>query len=229
MKKLGIFIGILSVIAIMILTLIPSLKESFGLISTFGVLSILVSTYIYFEKSKIGVKEIAFLGTLSGFIAMSRVVFAPLPNVKPVTFLVAATGYVFGVYEGFIVGATSAFLSNIFFGQGPWTPWQMFSWGLVGAISGVLGNKNKERNMGILKFSILCFIFGFMFDWIMNIWHIVVFLKTTNAIEILGVFISGLPFDILHGGGSFIFSMIFYEKILKIFKRYRKKLYVKRI
>ncbi|SHJ98079.1 energy-coupling factor transport system substrate-specific component [Clostridium amylolyticum] len=222
MKKLSVFLSISVILMLMVFTFNKNLQESFTILSTFGIFLLLFFSYFYFEKSMLGTKEIAIIATLSAFIAVSRMVFAPLPNVKPVTFLVALSGYVFGPFEGFIIGSSSAFISNIFFGQGPWTPWQMFSWGLIGAISGFWGKKNSD--VSALKFSIVCFFYGFMFDWIMNLWFVLGFVKPITFESVAFAYVSGLTFDILHGGGSFIFSIIFYDSFLKVLNRYKKRL-----
>lgn len=222
MKKISLIITSLIILVLMILTLQKDIQNSFALLSTLGVLGILFLSYFYFEKSMLGTKEIAVIATLSAFTAISRIAFAPIPNVKPVTFLVALSGFVFGPYEGFLIGSTSAFLSNIFFGQGPWTPWQMFSWGLVGIISGIWGRKGKR--VRALKFSIICFIYGFMFDWIMNFWYVLGFVKPITIQSVIMAYMSGLTFDILHGGGSFIFSIIFYDSFIDVLLRYKRRL-----
>lgn len=222
MKKISLIITSLIILVLMILTLQKDIQNSFALLSTLGVLGILFLSYFYFEKSMLGTKEIAVIATLSAFTALSRIAFAPIPNVKPVTFLVALSGFVFGPYEGFLIGSTSAFLSNIFFGQGPWTPWQMFSWGLVGIISGIWGRKGKR--VSSLKFSIICFIYGFMFDWIMNFWYVLGFVKPITIQSVIMAYLSGLTFDILHGGGSFIFSIIFYDSFIDVLLRYKRRL-----
>ncbi len=222
MKKLIITFTAVIVIFLMLITLNKDMQTGISLIITLGVFFILFMSYFYFEKSNSGTKEIAIIATLSAFAAVSRMAFAPIPNVKPVTFLVALSGFVFGPYEGFLIGSTTAFLSNIFFGQGPWTPWQMFSWGLVGILSGIWGKRKK--GVSAVTFSIICFIFGFMFDWIMNIWYVSAFIKPISIKSIIGAYIAGFTFDILHGGGSFIFSIIFYDSFLPVLKRYKMKL-----
>lgn len=224
MKKIIIIITSVVIIFLMFLTLHKDAQTGISLISTLGVFLILFMSYFYFEKSSMGTKEIAIIATLSAFTAVSRIVFAAIPNVQPVTFLTALTGFVFGPYEGFLVGSTSAFLSNIFCGQGPWTPWQMFSWGLVGIICGFWGKRDKE--VSAMKFSIVCFLFGFMFDWIMNIWCVIGFVKPINIQTIIGAYLAGLTFDILHGGGSFIFSIIFYDSFLPVLQRYKRRLFI---
>ncbi|AWI05895.1 ECF transporter S component [Clostridium drakei] len=222
MKKLIITFTAVIVIFLMLITLNKDMQTGISLIITLGVFFILFMSYFYFEKSNSGTKEIAIIATLSAFAAVSRMAFAPIPNVKPVTFLVALSGFVFGPYEGFLIGSTTAFLSNIFFGQGSWTPWQMFSWGLVGILSGIWGKRGK--GVSAVTFSIVCFVFGFMFDWIMNIWYVSAFIKPISIKSIIGAYIAGFTFDILHGGGSFIFSIIFYDSFLPVLKRYKMKL-----
>ena len=72
------------------------------------------------------------------------------------------SGLVFGPFNGFIIGATTAFVSNIFLGQGPWTLYQMMAWGIIGVLSGFLGLKNKKPSK--LSFSIILFLFKLISD-----------------------------------------------------------------
>lgn len=212
------------IFVLMVFSLNRSLQDSFMIVCSIGVFIIILLSYFYLEKSSLGTKEIAIIATLSAFTAMSRIVFVAIPNVKPVTFLVALSGFVFGPYEGFLVGSTSAFLSNIFFGQGPWTPWQMFSWGVIGGVAGYWGKKNSK--VSVMKFSIVCFLFGFMFDWIMNIWNIIGFVKPITLNSIILTYLTSLTFDIMHGASSFIFSIIFYESFLAVLQRFKRKLQI---
>lgn len=184
----------------------------------------LILSYLYFEKNSMGTKEIAIIATLSAFAALGRVVFTPFPNIKPTTFIVAISGYVFGPFEGFLIGSNAAFISNIFMGQGPWTPWQMFAWGIIGVICGMLGKKNKQ--MSSLKFSLLCFMFGFLFDWIVELWFVAGGLKVVTLSSVLIAYLAGINLDILHAVSSFIFSIIFYDNFLKVLNRYKKRLQI---
>ncbi|AZV57181.1 ECF transporter S component [Clostridium sp. AWRP] len=224
MKKLIIIITAIIIVVLMALTVKSDFQTGVSSMCMIGVFVILFMSYFYFEKSNAGTKEIAIIATLSAFATVGRIAFAPIPNVKPVTFLVALTGFVFGPYEGFLVGSTTAFLSNIFFGQGPWTPWQMFSWGLVGIIAGFWGKRGKK--VSAFKFSVVCFLFGFMFDWIMDLQYVIGFIKPLNFWTFIGGYVSGLTFDVLHGGSSFIFSIIFYGSFLPVFQRYKRKLII---
>ena len=85
--------------------------------------------FAWYERARPTAKVIALVATLAALAALGRAAFAPLPNVKPTTDIVLLTGYVLGGAPGFAVGAVAALASNLFFGQGPFTPWQMAGWG----------------------------------------------------------------------------------------------------
>ena len=201
-------------------------KSYFGTIITIYVVFILFISYLYFEKSKKGVHEIAIIATISSFAAISRVPFASIPNVQPVTFIVSLAGLVFGVYDGFLIGATTAFISNIFLGQGPWTPWQMLSWGIVGAISGLIGKSHKQVNTKIFAF--INFLFGFLFGAIMNLWHLMGYVKVISIESILLTYSSSAYFDLLHGIGNVLFVLIFYKSFYKILFRFYRRTHYKK-
>ncbi len=98
---------------------------------------LLGAVFVALEQRSLSVADIAVVGALAAFSAALRIPFAALPSIQPCTFLILLTGYVYGPRLGFLVGAVTPLASNFFLGHGPWTPWQMFAWGLVG-VSGVL-------------------------------------------------------------------------------------------
>lgn len=221
MKKLIVYFSIAVMVTLLMLSFKFGSADKFPAIITASLLLVIFISYFYFEKSSMGTKEIALIATLSAFAAVARVPFAVIPNVQPTTFLVALSGYAFGAYEGFLVGSSAAFISNIFLGQGPWTPWQMFAWGLVGFISGIIGRK---KIMKTEIFSVICLLYGFMFDWIMNLWHVIGFIRPITIKTVFLAYLSGFTFDIMHAAGNFIFSMIFFESFLKVLLRFKRRL-----
>ena len=98
--------------------------------------AVIVVGFVWYERTHPTTRVLALVATLAAMAALGRVAFAALPNVKPTTDIVLIAGYVLGGAPGFMVGAVAALASNLFFGQGPWTPWQMVGWGGVGAASG---------------------------------------------------------------------------------------------
>src|SRR5437763_10497747 len=102
-------------------------------IAAFTILGVaLVAGLGWYERSKPDARIVALVGTLAAFAALGRIAFAALPNVKPTTDIVLIAGYALGGGPGFVVGALAGLTSNFFFGQGPWTPWQMAAWGATG-------------------------------------------------------------------------------------------------
>src|SRR3954451_14382782 len=90
--------------------------------------------FAWYEHRRPTTRVVALVAALAALAALGRVAFAPLPNVKPTTDIVLLSGFVLGGAPGFAVGAVGALASNLVFGQGPWTPWQMTAWGLIGVI-----------------------------------------------------------------------------------------------
>ncbi|MCR4963803.1 MAG: ECF transporter S component [Firmicutes bacterium] len=87
------------------------------------------------------------IAVMAALAVVGRTLFAivPLPNFKPMTAVIMITAVSFGPEVGFLTGALAGFISNFIFGQGPWTPWQMFCWGGIGFLTGLLHNAGVFR------------------------------------------------------------------------------------
>ena len=119
---------------------------NWAIISAVIILAAIMAVFLSYERQGVNVKEISLIATMATLAAVMRVPFAAIISVQPTTFIVMITGYVFGARAVFMVGAIGAFFSNIFLGQGPWTPWQMLAWGLAGWTMGLLGKGQKGFN-----------------------------------------------------------------------------------
>ena len=107
--------------------------------------------FLVFEKKKPQARELVPIAVMAALGVVGRTLFSliPLPNFKPVSAIVIITAVAFGPETGFLTGALTGFLSNFIFGQGPWTPWQMFCWGMIGFVAGLLENRGffrRDRN-----------------------------------------------------------------------------------
>lgn len=195
---------------------------NYGLILGFCLVIIFVIVILFYEKRKISIKEISLLATLSGLAGISRVPFAAIPNVQPTTFLVIISGHVFGPFYGFMVGFIATLISNGFLGHGPWTPWQMLSWGLAGFSAGIVGKFNK--NPSRLFLSIFAFCWGFLFDYIMNLWHFLTFIYPHTLKSFITVYSLSFYFDLMHALGNFGFMYFFGRDFVTILKRFKERL-----
>jgi len=200
-------------------------RQGWGLLSAEIMLAALAFFYWGFEQGKASSREIALIAVLGAVAAIGRIPFAALPNVQPTTFMVIVCGFVFGPRAGFMVGSTAALVSNFFLGQGPWTPWQMFTWGLAGASAGLI--KIVYPNIGTSGMSVFNFVWGYFFGWIMNLWFWTAFIQPLNWQSFVATYASSFWFDTFHAAGNAAFYLLFGASFTIILKRFRRKLKIR--
>lgn len=153
-----------------------------------------------YEASRPALRQVMPTATLAGLAAAGRILFAPIPDVKPVSAIAIVAGAALGRREGFMVGALAALVSNFFFGQGAWTPWQMYAWGLVGYLAGVLGGHGLFERRGVL------YTYGFasalMYGAILNGWYVIGYVEPITWPAVVAAYAAGLPWDCLHGAAT---------------------------
>lgn len=123
--------------------------------------------FFRFERRENTPRELAVVAVMTALCAAGRFLFAWLPGFKPVTALTVITGVWLGPEAGFAVGALSAVLSNVYFGQGPWTPFQMAAWGLLGFLAGVLARPLKKSRVALCFYGAAA---GVLYSAAMDVW-----------------------------------------------------------
>jgi len=199
-------------------------RQGWGLLSAEIMFLVLILFYWGFEQGKTSSREIALIAMLSAIAAAGRIPFAALPNVQPTTLIVIISGFVFGPQAGFAVGSTAALVSNFFLGQGPWTPWQMFAWGLAGASAGLL--KAIFPAAGRKWLVVFCFFWGYLYGWIMNIWSWAAFIRPLNWQTFLAAYSASFFFDTLHAAGNALFCAALGNSLVRMLRRFQRKLTV---
>ena len=192
-------------------------------ISLLIILETMIPFCMVFEGRKPKARELIVISVLCAIATIGRAAFFMLPQFKPVTFLVIIAGVCFGGETGFLVGAVTGFVSNFFFGQGPWTPWQMFAFGIIGFIAGILFKKGFLRKT---KAS-LC-IFGFLatlviYGGIMNPTSIIMWQNKITWEMLLSAYIMGIPFDLIHALGTVFFLWFISEAMIDKLERIKIK------
>jgi energy-coupling factor transport system substrate-specific component len=182
--------------------------------------AVLVVGFVWYERTHPTTRVIALVATLAAMAALGRVAFAALPNVKPTTDIVLIAGYTLGGAPGFMVGAVAALASNLFFGQGPWTPWQMVGWGGVGLLGAGLA-RVAGRELGRIPLAAACGVAGFAFGAVMNVSTWVTFSGDHTAAKLVAFSSTSLPFDIAHATGNVAFCLAFGPALVRALKRYR--------
>ena len=179
--------------------------------------------FLIFEGRKPQARELVILSVLSALAIGGRAVFFALPGFKPVAAMVILTGVAFGPEAGFMVGTMTMFCSNVLFGQGPWTPWQMFAIGIIGLLSGVLFRKGLLHRD---RFSLCAFgglaIF-LIYGGIMNPASILMYQPNPTWKMILTACITGVPADAIHALATVLFLWFLSEPMLEKLDRVKVK------
>ena len=190
-------------------------------------LAIIVETmlpfFLIFEGRKPQARELVILSVLSALAIGGRAVFFAMPGFKPVAAMVILTGVAFGAEAGFMVGAMTMFCSNVLFGQGPWTPWQMFAMGIMGLLAGICFRKgilHRERfSLSIFGGLVTFLIYG----GIMNPASVLMYQSNPDWQMILTAYITGVPADAIHALATAMFLWFLSEPMLEKLDRVKVK------
>ena len=150
-----------------------------------------------FEASRPPLRQLMPTAVLAATAAAGRVLFAPIPDVKPVSAIAVIAGATLGRRSGFMVGAVAALVSNFFVGQGSWTPWQMYAWGLVGYLGGVIADRGLLERGGVLY--AWGFLSALMYGAILNGYYVLGFVRPLTWPSVLAAYAAGFPLDCVHG------------------------------
>lgn len=164
-------------------------------------------------------KEVTMIATLAAAAAAGRVLLAPVPDVQPLTDIAIVSGVALGARAGIGVGATAAFVSNFFLGQGLWTPWQMLAWGGCGAAGAALAPLLRRR----IPFAVTCFVLGYAYGFVLDFWNWYGFYPHTWA-SFLARQAAGFPFDTAHALGNLALALAAGPELRRLLERYGKRL-----
>lgn len=218
--------------SLIILILIP-LTILFGMLylddRKYYFISMLIIIYtmlpfiMIFESREPQGRELVLIAVLTAIGVAGRGAFYMLPQFKPVVAIVIITGVSLGSESGFLVGALVGFVSNFFFGQGPWTPWQMFSFGIIGFLAGVLFQKNiiKKNKVSLCIYGGLATFF--IYGGIMDFASLMMFTSRFSWKALLLTYGSGLWFNLIHAGATVFFLYIISDSMIEKIDRIKIK------
>lgn len=174
-----------------------------------------------FEKRRPKARELVPIAVMAAIAAVGRFAFAALPQFKPIVAIVIITALAFGPEAGFLTGAIAMLASNFLFGQGPWTPWQMFCCGIIGFLAGLL------RQNGFLKHKwsvcLFGFLSGYLYGVIVDIWTVSAFTSRITWQSVLAVYASGFSFNTILAAATAFFLFIMEKPMAKKLERLKTK------
>ena len=176
-----------------------------------------------FERKKPGTKDVVILSVMISLGAVGRLVFFMIPQFKPCAAIVIITGIMLGKQAGFLSGVMTAFISDMFFGMGPWTLWQMIGFGLIGLISAIIFNQERIEKMGGFAKLILC-TYGFLITFLlygllMDTATVFMVTDKPKLSTFIATYSAGIVFNMIHGISTFIFLYLMANPLSKKIKR----------
>lgn len=199
------------------LTLILGTKLSgraYYVTSTLVILEILIPFLLAFEGRKPQARELVVIAVLCALAVASRAAI-PIPNFKPTYAVIMLSGIAFGPEAGFLVGAVTAFASNFFYGQGAYTPWQMFAYGAGGMLAGFVFRKKwlprEPLAMGIFGYLVVLVFIGPILDTC----SVFLTLPEISLKSAWPLYISGFPVNLSQGACTFLTMLLFGRPLLE--------------
>lgn len=198
-------------------------NRKYYLVSMLVIVLAMLPFAVKFEHRRPQARELVILAVMTAIGVAGRAAFAMLPQFKPVVAVVIVTGVAFGGEAGFITGAAIAFLSNFFFGQGPWTPWQMFGFGIIGFLAGLLfaPGRLRARRLPLCIFGGLAtlVIYGLTLDSA----SVLMLSGAVTWQALLASYASGLVFNVIHAAATVVFLALAGEPLLRKLDRIKTK------
>ena len=173
-----------------------------------------------FARKESSAKELTVLAAMIALSVAGRFLFAWLPGFKPVTAITVLAAIWLGKEAGFTIGALSAVISNFYFGQGPWTPFQMFAWGFLGFLAGLLAKPLQKSRILLLIFGAFG---GFFYSATLDIWTTVWAENGFNLMRYLATFFSSLPVTLEYSVSNVLFLLLLHKPMREKLERVKKK------
>ncbi len=184
----------------------------------------MVPFFVNFEGKKPDARYLAVIAVLTAIAVISRVAFIWAPSFKPMAGIVIMTAMAFGPQSGFMCGALSMIISNIIFGQGPWTPWQMFCYGLIGFIAGLLSNARILSDKHVIRTSIISFVLiTLLSSAILDTSSLFLMISTINWESAVTVYTAGFFFNMLNALASSLCIFLLLKPFTAILNRLKTK------
>lgn len=202
---------------------------SYYVVITLVLIYSLVAFFIRFEGETHRERELVMISIMCAIAVASRVAFIWVPHFKPMAAIVMIAGIGLGARSGFLVGTLSVFISNLIFGQGPWTPWQMISFGLAGLLIGALADARVIPRHGLSKAKVVILaILGalevlLISGPVLDIYAITSMFNVLTVESAVSILLAGLPINAIQASATFLTLLFLANPLLKAIYRARVK------
>lgn len=219
-KRLAVLVTLIAIPCIVLLGIFAFKDKLYAFISVVVAVLSCVPFFAAFERKEQGTIKLVMLAAMIGLSVAGRLVFAAIPGFKPVTALVVLCAIYFGGEAAFMTGALTALISNFYFGQGPWTPFQMFAWGMLGFVAGMMAEKLQKSKVML---SIYGAFAGVFFSLVMDVWTTLWWDGSFNAARYLTNIAAALPLTLEYAISNVIFLLLLAKPIGTMLERIKLK------
>lgn len=189
------------------------------LFSNIGAICLMIICWNQYDERQPRLAELILCTCMITIAVAGRVLFLWAPAFKPVTAIVILAGVWLGGYNGFLCGSLAALLSDLVFGLGPWTFFQMLAWGMIGGISG--GCKVQWFQSRIARW-----LAGILSAIFFSVWMDIYTCLSTGSFELprfFALLITSIPFVFTYCISNVLFLEAFYPFFRKKMERIQKK------
>ncbi|MBQ8961734.1 MAG: ECF transporter S component [Ruminococcus sp.] len=159
-----------------------------------------------FEKRSTGTRRMVIVAVMTALCFAGRFI----PFLKPIMALTIISALYLGGEAGFLVGALAAVLSNFYFGQGPWTAFQMLAWGFSGLFAGFFAEHLKKSKALLLIYGALS---GILYSWIMDIWTVLWYNEGFSLKFYLSTLTTAIPYTLSYMVSNVLFLLLLSKPI----------------
>ncbi len=196
-------------------------NKQYYLTSVIIILLAFAMLFARFERRRPQAREIVILAVMTALAVAGRAAFYWAPQFKPVCAIVIITAAAFNAEAGFMTGAASGLVSNFFFGQGPWTPWQMLGFGLVGFLAGLMFYDREIKKLPLLLYGFFSVLI--VYGVIVDTGSLFMYSQAVSWKALLAMYASGFVFNLIHAGSTVIFLWLLSDPLLSKLKRIKTK------
>lgn len=180
--------------------------NQYTLVSLLAALLACTAFALSFERRELSSRYAVVAAVMTALTVSGRFIFAPLPGFSPAAAMVMLSGIYLSPEGGFLTGALSVLISNMYFGHGAWTPFQMLAWGLIGFTAGLFSSPLKKNRLLLLISGAAA---GAVYSLVMDIWTVTWYSGSLDISLYKAAVLSALPFTAVYALSNVVFLLIF--------------------
>ena len=161
-------------------------------------------------RPELSVRELCILSLMAALIFASKVALAGLPNINLNSVLIILTVVFFG-WKSLYTVYVYVLLEGLIFGFSIWWFGYLYVWDVL-VIAAMLLRKNDSA----LIWAVVAGVFGLLFGPLMYLEY---FAINGGWEMFFAMWVSGIPYDLTHCIGNFVFTLVLYRVIDRILNK----------